>query len=77
MPAPYDLTHEDLEDLLVGEPSFRNRQVWEGLHTRVQRPEEMTELPASLRSALQAALPSALTEVDRRTADDGETTKWL
>jgi len=77
VPAPYDLTHEDLEDLLVGEPSFRNRQVWEGLHTRVQRPEEMTELPASLRSALQAALPSALTEVDRRTADDGETTKWL
>jgi 23S rRNA (adenine2503-C2)-methyltransferase len=77
VPAPYDLTHEDLADLLAGEPSFRARQVWEGLHVRVQQPEEMTELPASLRSALEAALPPALTEVDRRTADDGETTKWL
>jgi 23S rRNA (adenine2503-C2)-methyltransferase len=77
VPSPYDLTHEDLSDLLAGQPSFRARQVWEGLHARVQRPEEMTELPASLRSSLEAALPPALTEVDRRTADDGETTKWL
>ena len=77
MPAPYDLTPEELGGLLEGEPAYRARQVWEGLHARVERPEEMTELPASLRSALGAALPPALREVDRRIADDGETTKWL
>jgi 23S rRNA (adenine2503-C2)-methyltransferase len=37
----------------------------------------MTELPAGLRQELDAALPPALTEVARRTADDGQTTKWL
>ena len=51
--------------------------MWEGLHARVQRPEEMTELPAPLRGALADALPPALREVSRRTADAGQTTKWL
>ena len=37
----------------------------------------MTELPASLRTTLAAALPPALQEVTRQSADDGETTKWL
>jgi 23S rRNA (adenine2503-C2)-methyltransferase len=77
VPAPYDLTQEDLAGLLVGEPAFRSRQVWEGLHRRVQRPEEMTELPESLRASLAAALPRALVEVTQQSADDGQTTKWL
>src|SRR5271170_1534283 len=77
MPAPYDLTPEELARLLEGEPAYRTRQVWEALHTRVQRPEEMTELPAALRDALGAALPPALTEVSRQSADEGQTTKWL
>ena len=77
MPAPYDLTPEDLGGLLVGEPAFRSRQVWEGLHTRVQRPEEMTELPEALRVSLAEALPRALKEVTQQSADDGQTTKWL
>ena len=34
------------------EPPYRVRQVWDGLHARVRRPEEMTELPAALRGAL-------------------------
>ena len=77
MPAPYDLTREQLAELLEGEPAYRSRQVWDGLHARVQRPEEMTELPATLRASLESALPSALHEVSRRTADGGQTTKWL
>jgi 23S rRNA (adenine2503-C2)-methyltransferase len=77
MPAPYDLTRDDVAALLDGEPPYRARQVWEGLHVRVQRPEEMTELPAVLRAALAEALPPALREVSRRTADAGRTTKWL
>src|SRR3984957_983964 len=77
MPAPYDLTRNELALILEGEPAYRARQVWEGLHARVQRPEEMTELPAALRSALADALPPSLREVSRQSADDGETTKWL
>ncbi len=63
--------------MLEGEPAYRARQVWDGLHARVQRPAEMTELPAPLRASLEAALPPALREVSRRTADGGQTTKWL
>jgi 23S rRNA (adenine2503-C2)-methyltransferase len=77
MPAPYDLSREELTELLEGEPAYRSRQVWDGLHARAQRPEEMTELPAALRAELEAALPAALHEVSRRSADGGETTKWL
>jgi 23S rRNA (adenine2503-C2)-methyltransferase len=77
MPAPYDLTRDDLAVLLDDQPAYRVRQVWEGLHVRVQRPEEMTELPLALRGALADALPPALREVSRRTADAGQTTKWL
>jgi 23S rRNA (adenine2503-C2)-methyltransferase len=77
VPAPYDLTRDQLAVLLDGEPAYRSRQVWEGLHARVQRPEEMTELPATLRETLAAALPPALRESSRRVADGGQTTKWL
>src|SRR5580700_873562 len=77
MPAPYDLTRQELIQLLVDEPSYRVNQVWDGLHTRVQRPEDMTDLPAVLRTTLAEALPPALHELSRQSADDGETTKWL
>jgi 23S rRNA (adenine2503-C2)-methyltransferase len=77
MPAPYDLTREELAVVLEGEPAYRVRQVWDGLHVRAQRPEDLTELPAALRSTLATALPPALREESRQSADDGETTKWL
>jgi 23S rRNA (adenine2503-C2)-methyltransferase len=77
MPAPYDLERAELDELLPGQPAYRARQVWESLHVRVQRPEEMTELPESLRTSLGAALPPALTELTRQSADEGQTTKWL
>ena len=74
MPAPYDLTREELAVVLDGEPAYRVRQVWDGLHVRVQRPEDMTELPAALRATLAAALPPALQRgvpaVGRRRRDD-------
>jgi 23S rRNA (adenine2503-C2)-methyltransferase len=77
MPSPYDLTRGELDLLLSDQEAFRARQVWDGLHARVLRPEEMTDLPLALRSMLGAALPRALSEVSRRSADEGQTTKWL
>ena len=76
MAGPYDLSADDLADLLAGEPAYRVRQVWDGLHTRVLRPSEMTDLPAALRDRLEAALLPALVEADRREGDAGETVKW-
>jgi 23S rRNA (adenine2503-C2)-methyltransferase len=68
---------DELAQLLEGEPSYRVRQVWGGLHVRVLRPSEMTELPLGVRQRLEEALHPALEQVTVRTADDGETTKWL
>jgi 23S rRNA (adenine2503-C2)-methyltransferase len=77
MPAPYDLTREELAVVLDGEPAYRVGQVWDGLHVRAQRPEDLTELPAALRTTLATVLPPALHEESRQSADDGDTTKWL
>jgi 23S rRNA (adenine2503-C2)-methyltransferase len=77
MPSPYDLTRGELDLLLGDQPAFRARQVWDGLHERMLRPEEMTDLPLALRTRLGDALPGALREVSRRSADEGQTTKWL
>jgi 23S rRNA (adenine2503-C2)-methyltransferase len=77
MPAAYDVTEAELARLLEAEPAYRVRQVWDGLHARLRRPEEMTELPSALRTTLAEALPPALTELARQSADDGETTKFL
>jgi 23S rRNA (adenine2503-C2)-methyltransferase len=77
VPSRYDATKEDLAELLAGEPAFRARQVWEGLHARVVPPAAMTELPAALRARVEAALPPALTVARESVSDDGDTIKWL
>ena len=73
----YDVTREQLADLLADQPGYRAGQVWDGLHRRALRPAEITDLPAALRDRLEAALPPALVEVTRQLADDGDTVKWL
>ena len=62
---------------MEGEPGYRVRQVWDGLHLRMRRPEDLTELPTALRTTLANALPAALHEVARQSGDGGQTTKWL
>ena len=76
MPARYDATRDDIAALLEGEPAYRTRQVWDGLHA-LREPSELTELPAALRATVDAALPPALEEARRTTSDEGDTTKWL
>ncbi len=77
MPGAYDLTRPELAELLTGEPSYRVDQVWRGLHERLLRPTEMTDVPAALRRRIDEALPPVLTAVNRQVADGGETVKWL
>jgi 23S rRNA (adenine2503-C2)-methyltransferase len=53
----YELTQEELTDLLAGwgEPKFRAKQIWEWLYDkRVTSFEAMTNLPKGLRERLQA-----------------------
>jgi 23S rRNA (adenine2503-C2)-methyltransferase len=77
MPGPYDLTDDDLSSMLAGEPAYRARQVWEGLHRQARRPAEMTELPLPLRRRLESELRPALHLHGRRESDSGATVKWL
>jgi 23S rRNA (adenine2503-C2)-methyltransferase len=76
MPTRYDATRDDLATLLAGEPAFRVRQVWDGLHA-LREPSEMTELPAALRRTIDDALPLALEPARESVSDNGDTTKWL
>jgi len=76
MPGRFDVTQEELLVILHGEPPYRARQVVRSLFEG-REPQEMTDLPLSLRRRLTAALPPGLALVDRSTNADGDTTKWL
>ena len=76
MTSPLDLTPPELEDLLAGEPPFRARQVWSGLH-QGRTPAEMTDLPVPLRSRLGEVLPEGPTIEHESVGDGGGTVKWL
>ena len=71
-----DLTVADLAGLLPGEPAFRARQVWRGLHQGLG-PDEMTDLPLALRRRLAEELPVGLAAGHRSVSEDGGTVKWL
>jgi 23S rRNA (adenine2503-C2)-methyltransferase len=73
----YDVTREELTQLLHGEPNYRVDQVWRGLYENAAAINEMTSLPKGLRSALETQLPLALEEVKVSVSDNGETTKFL
>lgn len=77
----YDLGQDDLAALLVGwgEPSYRARQVWEWLYRHlVSCPEEMTNLPSTLRERLasETRIGGLVTAAVQRSSD-GQTEKRL
>ena len=76
MPGRFDLSLEGLSAVLGGEPAYRTRQVWRNLY-QGREPEEMTDLPLSLRNRLAAELVPGLTPVTTSVNVDGDTTKFL
>jgi 23S rRNA (adenine2503-C2)-methyltransferase len=63
---------ELLEQTLAGEPPYRARQVWEWTARGARSYAEMTNIPASLRGALEERVPfSSLAVVSESLARDG------
>lgn len=78
-PAPtrYDVTRDDLTELLAGTPRYRVDQVWNGLYQRFGEPSGWTDLPAAMRTSLAEQLPAALQPVTESVSDRGDTVKFL
>jgi 23S rRNA (adenine2503-C2)-methyltransferase len=77
VPGPYDLTRDELAAALEGEPRFRVDQLWHGLYREHRAPGDITNLPADLRTRLEAEFPPALEAVTESASRDGTTKKWL
>jgi 23S rRNA (adenine2503-C2)-methyltransferase len=73
----YDVTRDELADVLAGTPRYRVDQVWSGLYERLGEPDSWTDLPKAMRASLAEQLPSALTPVTESVSDDGSTVKFL
>lgn len=76
----YNLTHDDLTDLLQswGEPKFRAKQVWEWLYDkRVKDFDAMTNLPTALRERLQTETTLGILHVMTEQRSKDGTTKRL
>jgi 23S rRNA (adenine2503-C2)-methyltransferase len=76
-PTRYDVTRDDLANLLDGEPRYRLDQLWSGLYEQLADPTEITNLPKALRTRLDAELPLALDLVTESVSDRGDTVKFL
>jgi 23S rRNA (adenine2503-C2)-methyltransferase len=77
VPTRYDPDREALTGLLEGEPRYRVDQVWQGLYEQHADPEDITNLPKSLRVRLASELPLALEPAAESVSVDGDTVKWL
>ena len=73
----YGASRDELQNLLLNEPRYRVDQVWKGLYTELNTPEDMTALPKALRAQLVDLLPNSLTLVEEVISDDDTTIKFL
>ena len=73
----YDVTRDELAEMLAGQPRYRVDQVWRGLYEQLADPDELTNVPKQLRAALADRLPPALAPVTESVSDDGDTVKLL
>jgi 23S rRNA (adenine2503-C2)-methyltransferase len=77
VPTRYDVSRDELTDLLAGTPRYRVDQVWDGLYTQLGEPSDWTNLPGAMRRSLAGQLPSALHPVTESVSPDGDTVKFL
>ena len=73
----YDVSRDELADLLDGAPRYRVDQVWSGLYEQFTDPDDWTNVPKTMRVDLAERLPSALTPVTESVSDRGDTVKFL
>ncbi|MDA8398429.1 MAG: 23S rRNA (adenine(2503)-C(2))-methyltransferase RlmN [Actinomycetota bacterium] len=75
----FDLNQAQLLELLKDQPTYRVKQVWQGVYEGLERPHEITSLPKSLRERMGQEMDFALSlnPVDRVAADDRRTIKVL
>jgi 23S rRNA (adenine2503-C2)-methyltransferase len=77
MVTRYDVSRDELAELLAGTPRYRVDQVWDGLYTRLGEPADWTNLPAAMRRSLAEQLPSALHPMTESVSANGDTVKFL
>ena len=75
MSSPFDIDDDELTALLG--PSYRVAQFSKGIFGDGKLPDEITSLPARLRSEISDRFRLGLTEIARVDADSGRTVKWL
>lgn len=73
----YDVTRDQLAEVLDGAPRYRVDQVWQGLYEHCTEPADWTNVPKAMRADLDERLPAALTPVTESVSDDGSTVKFL
>jgi 23S rRNA (adenine2503-C2)-methyltransferase len=76
----WSMAKKEWADLLgeLGQPTFRSKQIWQWLYAKgAQSFDEMTNLPAALRTALAERLSLAPWAPLETVADEGGTTKLL
>lgn len=73
----FDLSKDQLAQLLDGQPKYRIDQIWKGLYSTFSPVADITTLPAALRSTIAEIAPESLTETERSTTRNGDTIKFL
>ena len=73
----HDATREDLASFLSDLPGYRVSQLWDGLYRGFDDVQDISVLPAAVRSRVADAFPRALEEVTRSVTDNGDTVKFL
>ncbi len=75
----YDLTADDVASHLCGEPSYRVKQVWQGLIEQGLEVGELSTLPKSLRERITAVpeFGPSLVQMAESVSVDDMTIKWL
>ena len=77
VPSIYEYSRDELARTLENEPRYRVDQVWHGLWKEARPLEEITTIPATLRTQLAGQFPSGLEVVNDVQSNHGATRKWV